>query len=70
MENIERLGSIDYKNHWNLFYADVVELVDSEDLGSSAERCVGSNPIFRTMKCLSRNAEAFFVHFAESCVSL
>ena len=70
MENIERLGFIDNKTPLEPFYADVVELVDSEDLGSSAERCVGSNPIFRTMKCLSRNAEAFFVHFAESCVSL
>ena len=32
----------------NLQYAGMVELVDSEDLGSSAERCVGSSPTTRT----------------------
>ncbi len=29
--------------------ADVVKLVDTLDLGSSAERCVGSSPSIRTM---------------------
>ena len=30
------------------FDADMVELVDTLDLGSSAERCVGSTPSIRT----------------------
>jgi hypothetical protein len=30
------------------FFADVVELVDTPDLGSGAERCAGSSPSFRT----------------------
>ncbi len=29
-------------------YADVVELVDTLDLGSSAAMCVGSSPSIRT----------------------
>ncbi len=29
-------------------YANVAELVDALDLGSSAERCVGSSPSIRT----------------------
>ena len=29
--------------------ADMVELVDTLDLGSSAERCVGSTPSIRTI---------------------
>lgn len=32
-----------------LLYAGVVELVDSEDLGSSAKWCVGSSPTTRTI---------------------
>tara|TARA_Y100000768_G_scaffold215591_1_gene162488 strand:- start:111 stop:236 length:126 start_codon:yes stop_codon:yes gene_type:complete len=28
--------------------ADVVELVDTPDLGSGAERCGGSSPLIRT----------------------
>ena len=31
-------------------YADVVELVDTPDLGSGAVRCVGSSPSIRTSK--------------------
>jgi hypothetical protein len=30
--------------------ADVVKLVDTLDLGSSAERCAGSSPSIRTFK--------------------
>lgn len=37
----------------NLQYAGMVELVDSEDLGSSAERCVGSSPTTRTNEALT-----------------
>ena len=32
------------------FTADMVELVDTLDLGSSAVRCVGSTPSIRTKK--------------------
>ena len=38
--------------------ADVVKLVDTLDLGSSAERCAGSSPSIRTKWSLSR---PFFV---------
>lgn len=31
-------------------YAKVVELVDTQDLGSCAERCKGSSPFFRTCR--------------------
>ena len=34
-------------------HAGMVELVDSEDLGSSAERCVGSSPTTRTNEALT-----------------
>ena len=37
-------------------YADVVELVDTPDLGSGAERCAGSSPSFRTSRV--RRAES------------
>ena len=30
------------------FFADVVELVDTPDLGSGAARCGGSSPLIRT----------------------
>ncbi len=33
-------------------YAEVVELVDTLDLGSSAARCEGSNPFFGTMNII------------------
>lgn len=29
-------------------YADMVKLADTLDLGSSIERCAGSNPVIRT----------------------
>ena len=35
------------KGLW-VYRADMVELVDTLDLGSSAERCVGSTPSIRT----------------------
>ena len=39
-------------------YADVVKLVDTLDLGSSAERCAGSSPSIRPLR--SREFGAFF----------
>lgn len=53
-----RLGSSPCKNRGDkivaavlpLISAGMVELVDSEDLGSSAERRVGSSPTTRTKK--------------------
>jgi hypothetical protein len=39
---------------------DVVKLVDTPDLGSGAARCVGSSPIIRTSKRLTR---VFLVNF-------
>ena len=33
----------------HLYYADVVELVDTPDLGSGAARCGGSSPLVRTI---------------------
>ena len=38
--------------------ADVVKLVDTLDLGSSAERCAGSSPSIRTSR--SREFGTFF----------
>ncbi len=38
--------------------ADVVKLVDTLDLGSSAERCAGSSPSIRTFR--SREFGTFF----------
>ena len=37
-----------FYSKWNLIIADVVKLVDTLDLGSSAARCVGSSPSIRT----------------------
>ena len=37
---------------YRLIYAGVVELVDSMDLGSIANRCAGSSPAARTTKVL------------------
>jgi hypothetical protein len=34
-------------------HAEVAELVDALDLGSSAVRCAGSIPVFRTRYCSS-----------------
>ncbi len=34
--------------YFSCFTADMVELVDTLDLGSSAVRCVGSTPSIRT----------------------
>ena len=39
--------------------ADVVKLVDTLDLGSSAERCAGSSPSIRTIR--SREIGTFFI---------
>ena len=42
------LGGGSPNDIWKMEYAGMVELVDSEDLGSSAERRVGSSPTTRT----------------------
>ncbi len=47
------------------FTADVVELVDTLDLGSSAARRGGSTPFIRTKKQLRR--VAFFILLKRSC---
>ena len=31
-----------------IYYADMVKLADTLDLGSNAERCTGSSPVVRT----------------------
>ena len=39
------------ESHGNLFfikYADMVELADTQDLGSCIARCAGSSPVIRT----------------------
>ena len=41
--------------------ADVVKLVDTLDLGSSAVRCVGSTPSIRTIQGLVSCNETFFI---------
>ena len=41
--------------------ADVVKLVDTLDLGSSAERCAGSSPSIRTILGLVLLNETFFI---------
>ena len=41
-------------------YAGMVELADTQDLGSCAERCTGSSPATRTNN-LSRNTKVVFL---------
>lgn len=47
MDNRVKRNLIKLKVEMN---ADVVKLVDTLDLGSSAVRCVGSSPSIRTIK--------------------
>lgn len=41
--------TIDITFSWNILFADMVELADTQDLGSCASRHVGSTPTIRTM---------------------
>ena len=48
--------------------ADMVELVDTLDLGSSAVRCVGSTPSIRTK--LTLKSELFYVNYFATILGL
>lgn len=45
----------------NQLKADVVELVDTLDLGSSAARCAGSIPVIRTKPGRAKVFPGFFI---------
>ena len=38
-----------------ILYADMVELADTQDLGSCIERCAGSSPVIRTRELHKRS---------------
>ena len=42
-------------------FAGMVELADTQDLGSCAERCTGSTPATRTKKDLATNTRSFLI---------
>ena len=53
-----RLGrSHRVKNRGKIEYAGMVELVDTQDLGSCAVRRVGSSPTTRTMRSIIKGSE-------------
>ena len=45
------------------FFADVVKLVDTPDLGSGAERCAGSSPSIRTENGLVDKRDLFCLSY-------
>ena len=55
--------------------AELVELADTQDLGSCAVRCAGSSPVIRTKKenqsehFLSSALTGFLYHFIVLCFS-
>ena len=51
------------QNALSLIYAGMVEMVDSEDLGSSAVRRVGSSPTTRTINAVGLSQQRFVLLF-------
>ena len=56
------------KSTWRGIFADVAELADALDLGSSAARRMGSSPFIRTIQALGDLRKQVFFCLCDMCV--